>query len=468
MHAYLALAALHRIRHGRRLTQAFQQFEGARDIVALLRRIRRCCFVLYDPQADPQLGHELGKFQHVRRGFGASDSLLLVPVDPPRPPDADDVRNPLRSRGTILPGGNFTLDAPTSRSPSATARCLAAQCGVPAGMGPVVVVVDSLAATGGWMIATSASMLERQLRVLMDERWAENGAGGAGRGGRRKTLASESQTLELAGLSRQFGMPMVWRNWGLPLDVLMLVVIFSVCLQQGAGSGLSLSPDAFFTPPDPDDLLARALRGDSEQQVIAASAHRTFAAGLAASPPIPSVMLPTCGLTADATRFFSQGDDLMALIDAGSTSTLDYRSPCLHWGLAAEHELADALGHDVRASLGVRMPENLWKVQPGLDPDSIDAGGQPVSFNRADRNTPRGAVGRWQPPPLGMLRAGWKHWYPEHSRAGFKSFTDLWARVNELRNACAHPSDEISRERALQYRDRVVELIERIPGWRRP
>jgi len=145
----------------------------------------------------------------------------------------------------------------------------------------------------------------------------------------------------------------------------------------------------------------------------------------------------------------------------------DYRSPCLHWALAAEHELAEVLGHDVRGSLGVDLPQYRWRHQPGLPREAIDVpDGRAISFNERDPRSPRDAIARWQPPTFGPLRQGWRHWFPDPGRPGLKEFTDLWATVNHGRNPFAHPSDGITRERAIQFREHVLRLLEAIPRWR--
>lgn len=459
--------ALHRLRRGQRLTRSLSKIDGVFEVARALHAGRLACFVIYDPQSEPELAARLTELQHhVARTVG-SGFVFLVAVDPANSSGVVDLVGHAQGAPTMLPGGNLGFEPLASLDPSSTARALSMLFGVPLGMGPTLVVVESLWATGGWMIATSPSALGSQIALLANRPWLDGDL--LGRNVRRDQPPGRADAIGamLAPLSKEWGLPLVAREWGVPLDRLILAVLQSVAGERGFNTTLAGGPKRSSDARDPFGDLRRALRGDSEFAVEQASAACILEVkGRRQVIACPGGVV-TAAMSERARIYLEQGDALCSIIDGSGLSTLDYRAPALHYALVAERELAEVLGHDVRQDLGVALPEYLWRVQPGLDPDSIDVGdGLPISFNRRHRNAEDGADCVWQPPTIGGLRKGWEHWFPSKSRAGFKKFIERWNSIGYRRNPLAHPGDEIPRSYASELRADVAELIQMIPQWR--
>jgi hypothetical protein len=467
-----ALTALRQIRNGdppdRHMLRGTVNAQGTLEA---LGAFGLCCFVLYDATTDPDLDAALlRRWDFVDRAT-ARNLLFFAPIDPPEvwatDPDVQD-RPLMRWWG----GDPSSMVTPMkSRDRAEAARWLALLFGPAAGLGSVLVITKSLWSTRGWMMATSAMAIEDQLRRIS---WSAGGLAGIRP---RRSFESDDSRIdddnldhELSMVSRETATPLLRVDWQKPLDELMLVVLRCAATQ---GADEQVAPARRGEMVASLRRLAWAATADashhqSEAAVVQASAVATVAARAHGGHANHNAAAPIDLISDDAKRYFVQGLDLMQIVESGEFPGLDYRAPCLHWALAAEHELAEVLGHDVRESLGVRLPEYLWRVQPGLDRESVEVGdGPPIPFNRADPNTPRGAIARWQPPTLGGLRLGWRCWYPDDTREGLASFTDCWAAVVQFRNAAAHPRHPIGHGTAVNCLDRVSELLKAIPIWRR-
>ncbi len=463
----VAFEALHRLRRGQRLTSALSKVAGALEVARALQAVRLACFVIYDPRADPELARRLSILQRQPDRLLGSGLLLLVAVDPAPEGDCESLDRYAAPARTVLPGGNLGFEPLVSLDPSATARAMSMLFGVPRGMGPTLVVVDSLGATGGWMFATSAAAIGSQIAYLADCPLLEEESRALDWRSDRPLRRFDAIGSVLAPLSQQMRLPLVAWEWGVSLDRLMLAVLRSVAAELGAEVGSKRRSPGSSDSRDPMEELDRALRGDSERAVLRAGAGCILEARGRGDVVMGPTGSPLPAMSEKAKGYLAQGDELLAVIDRNASGLLDYRPPALHYALAAEHELAEVLGHDVRQGLRVALPEYFWKVQPGLSPDSIEVGdGFPISFNRRDQNTPKGAMGLWQPPTIGGLHKGWKHWFPRSEKAGFTAFLKRWNSIAYRRNPLAHPGDDIERAYATKLRSDVIELIGMFPEWR--
>lgn len=458
-----ALSALRDARKGR------ARSDVARMAAEALQGFRLCCFVLYDPARDHDLDDRvLRRWQSLDRGTGP-DVLFFAPVDPP---EVWSQRPDVRHRPLLrLDRDHSGLFQPLrSRDRSETARWLAHLFDMPAGLGASLVVSRSLWSDRGWMMTTTAQTIEGQLSRLVT---ASRAVSSLDRPSSESDLEPQFESQldkELAWISGDYDTALVRSHWARPIVELMLPVLQCAALTSDASSDLGrskLEELRQLLQASALNATSRSTRDGHDRSVQQAGVMSAIAAAacgaLHASAPLPCPV----GVSESARRYWMQGEDLLGVVDSGAVPSLDYRSPCLHWALAAEHELAEVLGHDVRGSLGVDLPQYRWRHQPGLHREAIDVpDGRAISFNERDPRSPRDAIARWQPPTFGPLRQGWRHWFPDQGRAGLKDFTDLWATVNQGRNPFAHPSDEITHERAIQFRQDVLRLLEAIPRWR--
>ena len=463
----VAFEALHRLLRGQRLTSAMSKVAGALEVARALQAVRRACFLIYDPRVDPELARQLSILQRQSDRLLGSGMLLLVAVDPAPEGVHETLKTDASAARTVLLGDNLGFEPLASLDPSATARAMSMLFGVPRGMGSTLVVVDSLGATGGWMLATSAAAIGSQIAYLADcpllggesrdrDRWSD-----------RPLRRVDAIGAVLAPLSHQMRLPLVAWEWGVSLDRLMLAVLRSVAGESGLEMASRRRSPGSSDSRDPMEELDRALRGDSERAVLRAGAECILEARGRGDVVMGPVGSPLPTMSEKARGYLAQGDELLAVIDRNPSGLLDYRPPALCYALAAEHELAEVLGHDVREGLGVALPEYFWKVQPGLSPDSIEVGdGFPIPFNQRSQNTPKGAAGLWQPPTIGGLHKGWKRWFPSSTRAGLNPFLERWNSIAYRRNPLAHPGDEIDKPYATTLRSDVIELIGMFPEWR--
>ena len=124
----------------------------------------------------------------------------------------------------------------------------------------------------------------------------------------------------------------------------------------------------------------------------------------------------------------------------------------LFHSLMLEHEMEDLLGHEVRAGLGVRLPDFHWRRQPQLERIEIVCPSlrEPISFNQARPNSPDPDRALWQPPAMGPLRLGWETWRAMIAAPVPRELIDLLLLCKEFRNAAAHPGEVMPLESALQ------------------
>jgi hypothetical protein len=168
-------------------------------------------------------------------------------------------------------------------------------------------------------------------------------------------------------------------------------------------------------------------------------------------------------------ELLQMGDKCLALITDGAFDDIgarDFRMAVALWAQALEHEMAELLGHEVRAGLGVTLPDYHWRKQPGLQGIVIEcaAHGGPIPFNQARPDSPDPDRALWQPPAMGSLRLGWEAWRARVDAPVPRPLIDLLLQCKEHRNAAAHPGAPIGRATALDAQNAVHRAIEMIAG----
>jgi hypothetical protein len=163
------------------------------------------------------------------------------------------------------------------------------------------------------------------------------------------------------------------------------------------------------------------------------------------------------------------GDKCLELLDAGAFDPIgepDYRMPVALWSQALEHEMAELLGHEVRAGLGIELPKYHWRRQPELRGIAIEIPSHsgPISFNQARPNSPDPDRAPWQPPAMGPLRLGWEAWRARTDAPVPRELIDLLLRCKEFRNAAAHPGESLARATAHEAQLETKRAIAMIGG----
>jgi len=173
---------------------------------------------------------------------------------------------------------------------------------------------------------------------------------------------------------------------------------------------------------------------------------------------------PQARMSRRTEQLLRMGDDCLRLIrngKLGEADSVDYRLAVAPWSQALEHEMAELLGHEVRAGLGVTLPEFHWRRQPGLSDVAIRSPSQrdPISFNQARPNSPDPDRALWQPPTMGPLRLGWEAWRASNSMPVPRELVELLLQCKDFRNAAAQPGEPILFETACEARAAIRRAI---------
>lgn len=451
-------------------------------------------FVLYDPREDIALHERLQREWEILDGLTGPDLLFFAPVDPPK---AWPMQLRSRGRGSILPVPQRVEAGPdrvsrerhymplVSRDPSQAVAAFRQLLGVPAGMGSCLVIASNLLDRQAWLLSTDEAHVGPQL----------------------ERLGSLASLTARRSMTRQAVEPYIVRIAGeaeaiveaLALPVSLAAALTDVCAMtavQGVDSDhltearardqLRKSAYARTRVYDDTDQDTAILRLAQAGAVIAAMPDERLdyelrmAERVACPSPSPVHELSvhrvgdrspvrdprTSARTAHLLRI---GDDCFRLIESGQigyADQLDFRVAVAAWSQALEHEMAELLGHEVRAGLGVLLPEYYWRRQPGLTDIAVRCPSQreSISFNQARPNSPDPDRALWQPPAMGPLRLGWEAWRASMSAPVPRGLIDLLLQCKEFRNAASHPGAPINIETAQAAKATIRHAIGMIAG----
>jgi len=461
---------------------------GGRREAEAFGRFSLLAFVLYDPREDAALHRRLQGEWEILDGLTGEHLLFFAPVDPPAAwiADPDFARwgsmRLIRKRVAAAPDrlSRERSYAPlVSRDPSQTSASFRQMLGVPAGIGSCLVIARSLQDEQVWLLSTDASRVGPQLERL----------------GSLASLAARQS------MPRQAVEPYIARIAGeadaiieaLPLPASLAAVLTDVCAMTAAQGVVRETRDALTQ----DRALAQLRKSADERTRIyhgvdpdmairtLVQAGAVLAAGSATQPedrlevhayrmyvadsdeePWPFPKPPANSRTAQLLRM---GDDCLRQIMAGQIGDRDdpdYRVAVAAWSQALEHEMAELLGHEVRAGLGVMLPQFHWRRQPGLHSIEIACASLsgPIPFNQARPNSPDPDRALWQPPAMGPLRLGWEAWRASNGKPAPRELIELLLRCKDFRNAASHAGEQVRLETAREAQVAMKRAIGMIAG----
>jgi hypothetical protein len=447
------------------------------------------CFVLVDPARDDALHRKLAEEWEQLDRYSGRRLLFFAPIDPPAAwRDTDRVRSrPLhRTVQSLRDGGDrFSVERGyhpiLSDDPSKSTKALRMLLGVPPAMGSCVVVSRRLTDHSGWLIETDAYAIETQLARLgavateihadgllnteIDReiaRIAESTHSSAQCINFRRSLATPLHIACSAAASDQDRVS--------PSPVLHVSTALETpdelerwaALQQAAGSVLLRGPETRGPLASPRPFRSRA---DAEFRPL--PLQETIPESTTPVMEVPAHTLAT-RISEVALDYLSFGDQIFQQITAGNIraqGARDYRTAVVSWAQALEFELADVLGHEVRAGLGIHLPAYFWRHQPcGLSTSiRVKDRDNPISFNSPVRDAPDRSVAQWSPPALGELRLGWSAWREQMGASPSEALLAALTKSNHARNRAVHPRPEpILVAEALEGRESIVAALQMI------
>jgi hypothetical protein len=471
---------------------------GHRKAVEVFGRYSLLAFVLSDPRSDPELHRRLRDEWSVLDDLTGEDLLFFAPVDPP---EAWSMKPDVARRGWMRLA-RVSLSAASdrvsrerrymplvSRDPSETTLTFRQLLGVPPGMRSCLVIARSVHDERAWLLATSAERIGAQLErlALLAHRAS------------RQSMSDETLGTSVARIARDSKAVAD----ALALTAPLAAILTDACaipasssersdqltaerakvqiLQSGSAAVMlasSLPEDAAIARLAQAGALLAALpapTSDSlESSVVPDFAPRpTLHRFRACHSPRPELDFaerpPRLACHPRTKELLQMGDKCLALITDGAFDDIgarDFRMAVALWAQALEHEMAELLGHEVRAGLGVTLPEYHWRKQPGLQGIAIEcaAHGGPIPFNQARPDSPDPDRALWQPPAMGSLRLGWEAWRARVDAPVPRPLIDLLLQCKEHRNAAAHPGAPIGQATALDAQNAVHRAIEMIVG----
>jgi hypothetical protein len=456
---------------------------GGRKASELFDRYSLFAFVLYDPREDIALHQRLQREWEMLDGLTGEHMLFFAPIDPPEAwrvdSDASE-RSFTRVAQQHISTATDRLSRErgymplVSRDPSQMTLAFRQILGVPAGIGSCLVIASSLHQARAWLLSTDASRVGPQLERL----------GSLANLASRKTM--EDKEVE----------PYITRIAGeadaiidaLTLPASLAAVLTDVCAMTAA-EGIIRDPmteararnqllksaqdkTRVDLEADPETALlrlsqacaviaatrapqrSRPFQDQSELDAAVSFQHRRC----------PPSLTPNARMNARTAQLLRTGDDCLRLItdgDIGNAEDPDYRVAVAAWSQALEHEMAELLGHEVRAGLGVMLPQFHWRRQPGRSDVVIRCASHrdPISFNQARPNSPDPERALWQPPTMGPLRLGWEAWRASNSMPVPRELVDLLLQCKDFRNAAAHPGEPIPFETACEAQAAIRRAI---------
>jgi hypothetical protein len=449
-----------------------------------------------------QLHQVLRNEWSVLDGMSGENLLFFAPVDPPEAWIADPsisgrpTMQLLRKQiwfGADRVSQERHLLALVSQDPSATTSAFRQLLGVPPGMGSCVVIARDLNAQEVWLMSTDERRIGAQLERL----------GAIANWDARQPLPTEPFVSLLSRLSNDF--ESIVEALDLPVSLAAMLTDMcamtalqgdshdgrigamtqrraqeqlrsSVQLRLAAGRAVS-DQEAHAQLAQTTVLLTRASRVASlQQQTVRRRSVRYESEDRASmqfrvaeqqadeASPADSLILSSCQRTNQLLR---TGNDCLMLTQAGvlgSREHPDYRLAISSWCQALEHEMAELLGHEVRAGLGIELPEFHWRKQPDKRDVTIECAAHngPISFNQARAKSPDQDRALWQPPAMGPLRLGWETWRARIGIPAPRELSELLIRCKDIRNLAAHPSDPMPLELAHQAQLLTLRAIEMV------
>jgi hypothetical protein len=456
---------------------------GGRKAAEVFDRFRLFAFVLYDPREDVALHQRLQCDWEILDGLTGEHLLFFAPVDPPKAWIMDPRtrgRDSMRLSRQRIDAAPDRLSRErsymplVSRDPSVTVGTLRQLLGVPAGMGSCLVVGANLHEAQAWLLSTDASSIGPQLERL----------GSLASLTARQSMSREAVEPYIARIASDANALVE----ALTLPASLAATLTDACAISAVQGVVS---DRMTETRSRDQLLksanerTRVYYGVDEEIVILrlTQAGVVIAATTAASEtgdrevcaqlvslqerlkhPNP-VLDPRTNVRSG--QLLRTGDDCLRLIAAGEigdTDDPDYRVAVAAWSQALEHEMAELLGHEVRAGLGVALPQFHWRRQPGLNHVAIKLASlkEPISFNQARPSSPDPDRALWLPPTMGPLRLGWEAWRASRSEPVPPELIDLLLRCKEFRNAASHPGNPLGLETALEAQRCIRRAIDTI------
>jgi hypothetical protein len=456
---------------------------GGRKASEAFGRFSLFAFVLYDPREDITLHTRLQREWEMLDGLTGEHMLFFAPIDPPEAWSMDSDasgRSLMRVARQRMSTAADRLSRERgymplmSRDPSQTAAAFRQILGVPAGMGSCLVIASSLHDASVWLLSTDASRVGPQLERL----------------GSVASLASRQ------AMDRNVVEPYIARIAGeadaiidaLTLPASLAAVLTDVCAMTAAEG---IIRDPITEARARNQLLKSAhdktrvdLRMDPETALLRLSQACAVIAATPAPPrsrPFrdlseldtsasfrprrrPPSLPPDANMNRRTAQLLRMGDDCLRLItqgDIGDTEDPDYRVAVAAWSQALEHEMAELLGHEVRAGLGVTLPEFHWRRQPGLSDVAIRSASQrePISFNQARPNSPDPDRALWQPPAMGPLRLGWESWRASKCTPVPRELVDLLLQCKDFRNAASHSGEPVRFDTACEAQAAIRRAI---------
>ena len=458
---------------------------GHQRAVELFDRFSMLAFVLYDPREDPELHRRLQNEWQMLDGLTGEHLLFFAPVDPP---DAWALEPQVPGHGAIrlaqkrISGGPDRLSQErgymplVSEDPSQTSAAFRQMLGVPAGMESCLVIASNLHDAQVWLLSTDATQVGPQLERL----------GSLASLATRKSLTRQAVEPYIARIAGEAGAIIE----ALALTARLSSVLTDVCAMTAARGVIQ---DPMTETRAREQLLKSAYErtrfyydeGDTVAILRLAQASAVIAAtpvtlrGEArydislgdcaedkALPSEPYFDPPRSSRTAQLLRM---GDDCLRHIRDGMIGDRhdpDYRVAVASWAQALEYEMAEQMGHEVRAGLGITLPQFHWRKQPGLHQIEIACASHngPIPFNQARLNCPDPDRALWQPPAMGPLRLGWEAWRARVGAPVPQDLTALLLRCKDTRNAASHAGEPIQFRHALEAQADMREAISMIAG----